>query len=249
MDNKTRVICILCRCYGEISDVIDIDSLKDKLINQPVVSSVETRDCLCLEVDLKDLLVKIRQSGADKVLIAACSTMGRGDCILQGLEQSGMHSADLELVDIREGCAWIHKDNHKGATAKAWNLITMGLASLAHKQNSEHTSIPLRHEVLVVGAGPAGLAASASLGKLGIKVHLAERSKRLGGMLNLISKVAPDEMSPEEKLAPYLNEVDENPGITYYPSTHITAAEGTMGDFIITLQSDGTGHTIHLLQE
>jgi len=245
MDDKRTAICVLCRCYGEISDVIDLDSLKNMLTDHPLVSSAEIRDCLCLEADLEGLSETIRQSGANKVLIAACSPLARGDPILRGLKQRGIHPADLELVDIREGCAWIHKDNPQGATGKAWDLINMGLASLVRKERSEDTTTLVRHEVLVLGAGPAGLAAAASLGQLGVKVHLVERSKRPGGMLNLISRVAPDETSPQEKLAPYLKAVDENTNITYYPSTHIDSAEGTVGNFAVKVQ-DGDGvHTIH----
>ncbi len=244
MASKRKVICILCRCCGEISDVLDLDSLKNMLTDHPSVSSVEILDCLCLDA-VEDLSEKIRQSGSGKALIAACSPLARGHSILRGLEQRGLHPADLELVDIREGCAWIHKGKPEGATGKARDLINMGLASLVRKEDSEDTNTLSRHEVMVVGAGPAGLAAAASLGQLGIKVHLVERSKRPGGLLNLISRVAPDETTPGEKLAPYLKEVEENAGITYYPLARIASAEGTVGDFAIRLQVDGTEHMIH----
>ena len=56
---------------------------------------------------------------------------------------------------------------------------------------------PNGRKVAVIGAGPAGLAAAAELGKQGYYVCLYEASDKIGGALNMI----PDERLPYEVIA------------------------------------------------
>ena len=246
MENAKKVICFLCRCYGEVSGIIDLDSLQKRLEQNPCVSSVEIWDSLCLDEKIEYLASSIKTSYSEKTLIVACSFLARGDTILTGLEGKGVDPATIELVDIREGCAWIHKNHPEGATNKTWDLINMGLASLLHRGRSDDVTIDVKHEVLVVGAGPAGLSAAASLGRMGIKVHLIDRAKTPGGMLNMISTVGPEGVSSREMLSPYLEEVESNLLISFGPSTRIGSVEGSAGDFTVRLLTESDERTVHV---
>lgn len=53
----------------------------------------------------------------------------------------------------------------------------------------------LEHDVLIIGGGPAGLATAVSLGQLGHRVIVLERSDRTGGRLRRIDRLYPD-MTP-----------------------------------------------------
>ncbi len=224
-------IVFLCRCFGEIEEVIDIPELRDKLASGAPVSSVRMLESLCLEDDLKKVASIIRDSGEERALIAACSRLSRGDSILGGLSKEGINTSHIELVDIREGCAWIHGGDPTGASQKAFDLIYMGLASLEHKWASKDAWAQVCPEALILGAGPAGLSDAYSLARLGFQTHLVESSEKPGGMLNLISRLFPGDETGAERLKPYLDELEDSPLIRFYPKSRMVSIEGVMGDF------------------
>ncbi|MDQ7083351.1 MAG: FAD-dependent oxidoreductase [Aquificota bacterium] len=63
--------------------------------------------------------------------------------------------------------------------------------------------------VLVVGGGPAGLAAARTLGKLGIPTILVEKEQKLGGrpVLEDYHTLIPRKMTPQQVIGPFIEEV------------------------------------------
>ena len=238
-------ICVfLCRCFGEIDSAINFEFLREELSKNPSVSSLSIVDSLCLETDIKKTALQIKKSNADKILIAACSTLSRGNLPADYLIKEGVERHNIGLVDIREGCAWIHGNDPEGATKKAKDLINMGIAALRHKEKSEDMSVTVNPEALIVGAGPAGLAAATSLAKEGFKVNILERSNAPGGMLRLISRCYPDNEEASDKLKPYIREVENNSLITLYPQSKIASVEGDTGNFTVQFSSQGKDKSI-----
>ena len=76
---------------------------------------------------------------------------------------------------------------------------------------------PNGRKVAVIGAGPAGLAAAAELGKQGYYVCLYEASDKIGGALNMI----PDERLPYEVIAKDWSFIFNRDFITLYLTTKI----------------------------
>lgn len=221
----------VCKCFGEIDKTIDMFALQDKLTKNASVSCVTIAETLCLKKDLRRIASVVKGSDVENVLIAACSPLSRGDTIIRGLTREGINLSRIELVDIREGCTWIHSKDRPGASEKAYNLIQMGLTSLEHRQTSQDFYIQVCPEALILGAGPAGLSAALSLARIGFQTHLVEMSNKPGGMLNLISRLYPGNERASEKLKPYLDEVESNPLIKFYPSSKTASVEGVVGDF------------------
>ena len=235
----SRPIVFLCKCLGEIEGTIRIIDLKEKVQRSANVSRIEIFESLCLEKDVNKAAYIIRDTGEDKVLVAACSQLSRGSLIISGLVKSGISISDIELVDIREGCAWIHGGEPEEANQKAYDLVRMGLASLEHKEHSEDARVEVCPEALILGAGPAGLSAACSLARIGLKTHLVETVGKPGGMLNLITRLFPGNEAASEKMKPYVDEAAVNPLIKFYPRTKILSAEGVVGDFKVRLAGDG----------
>ena len=237
MEDSKQTRCFLCECYGEIADIVDLESLRKGLEHHPRVISCEKMKSLCLEENIDELAKRIPQSPECRVLLGACSFLARGDKILTGLQARGIDPARIELVDLREGCAWIHHDDPISATQKARDLINMGIAALVERKYSEELTIEPRQEVLVIGAGPAGISAAAALVKLGVTVHLLDRAKTPGGLLNLIKKIAPETDGTPEHVQGCLHTVSVSPLVHYYPGARISAVSGSAGDFTIEFTS------------
>ncbi len=238
-------ICVfLCKCFGEIDNTIDFNFLRKELSKDTSVSSLSIVDSLCLETDIEKVAFQIKETHADKVLIAACSTLSRGNLPVDSLIKEGIERYKIGLVDIREGCAWIHGDDPEGAAKKAKDLINMGLAALRYREASEDMCVPVHPDALIIGAGPAGLAAAISLGKMGFKVNILERANAPGGMLRLISQLYPTGEDAANKLNPYIDEVENNPLITFYPQSKISSIEGYAGNFTVQFSSQGKDNSI-----
>jgi len=231
-------ICVfLCKCFGEIDHIIDFDLLSKELSKDSSVVQISTVDSLCLETDIEKTISRITESNSDRVLIAACSILSRGNLVVESLIKEGVEWHKIGLVDIREGCAWIHANDPEGATQKALHIIKMGIVALRHKEMSDDMSVTVNPSALVLGAGPAGLAAAVSLAKMRYEVSILERSNAPGGMLRLISRCYPDNQDSSDKMAPYIREVENNPLITFYPQSKIISIEGDTGNFTVHFSS------------
>jgi heterodisulfide reductase subunit A len=217
--------------------VIDLDSLEKKSEKNDAVVFSSICESLCLTDDVEKAALRIRESGADKVVIGGCSHLARGSAIIDGLLQQGMKRSAIGLVDLREACAWIHANEPAKATEKAWDLIRMEIAGLHHRRESDNVTVGVCPEAMIVGAGPAGLSAARTLAQLGFKVHLVERGSSPGGMLNLISHVYPSDEKASEKIKVFVDEVENNPLIHFYPKAKINSITGFAGNFNVQVSS------------
>jgi heterodisulfide reductase subunit A2 len=233
------VIVFLCRCCGQIEPTVALPALREWISRKEGVAAVELRDSLCLPEDRTAIVQIFEDSGADRILLAACSSYGKAGDVVTALSAAcGGDRSRVRLIDIREGCAWIHRGDPAGATAKACDLMQMGLGFMRHGKRSADAVVSVRPECLVAGAGPAGLAAALSIARAGHPVHLVERGAGGGGMLKLLSRVYPTDAGAEERLAPYLEAILGNPLITFHAKTRVAAVTGYAGDFKIRLASE-----------
>jgi heterodisulfide reductase subunit A2 len=229
------VACLLCRCHGEIDDVVDFDRLQLQLADDGRVDSVEVCDALCLGDSLANLARKMGADNGSRTLIAGCSALARGDELVDRLTAHGIDPGRVKITDIREGCAWIHADQPKEATSKAADLVRMGITALLHRQTSPEVEIEICPRVLVIGSGPAGMAAAVALGSYGVSVVLVESTGKLGGMLNYLSRVAPGDRTTEEIQEPLVEAIRKVPNIQVHLGTRVDKIEGSAGNFEVFL--------------
>jgi heterodisulfide reductase subunit A2 len=95
--------------------------------------------------------------------------------------------------------------------------------------------------ILIVGAGPAGLAAAHSLGAVGQRVVLVEKEARLGGapIISGYAKLVPSGEWAKDAIGGMVRRVEENALVSIQKNKRIEKFEGEPGDFTATL-SDGT---------
>ena len=227
----------LCKCFGEVNRVIDLDSLRRKSEEDPSVVFSSVCESLCLDDDIENTASRIRKSDLEKIVIGGCSHLARGGAIVDGLVKRGIGRSAIGLVDLREACAWIHTNDPANATAKAWDLIRMEIAALQYRNASDDVTVNVCPEAIIVGAGPAGLSAARTLTRLGFKVHLIERGANPGGMLNLISHVYPSDEKASEKIKAFVDEVDKNSLVHFYPKAKIDSIAGFAGNFTVQVSS------------
>ncbi|MBC8387607.1 MAG: CoB--CoM heterodisulfide reductase iron-sulfur subunit A family protein [Actinobacteria bacterium] len=85
--------------------------------------------------------------------------------------------------------------------------------------------------VLIVGAGPAGMLASAELLNQGFKVILVEEKPTIGGKMAQIDKMFPSNECSTCTILPRMLELTSNPNITIVTFAEVKSIDGKAGDF------------------
>ncbi len=90
--------------------------------------------------------------------------------------------------------------------------------------------------VMVVGGGIAGMQASLDLANSGFKVYLVERTTAIGGRMSQLDKTFPTNDCAMCVISPKLVEVDKDLNIEIITNAEVTAIEGEVGNFDVTIR-------------
>ncbi len=229
-----RAVLAVCECFGTLTRVLPRTDLESGLAARLPGARVEFFPGLCQPRSLDRLAVLLAREQAGTCVLCACSPLARGQEALDGLQARGC-GQNLVLADLREGCAFIHRERPAEALAKALDLAAMALARAGHAAASPRDPLPAEGRVLVIGAGPAGMAAAGTLAGLGLPVTLVERQDQPGGLPRQIARLFPDNAPSGEFLAP-LEEALRSPLVEFAARTTVTALSGDPGSFTARLK-------------
>ena len=89
----------------------------------------------------------IQEHGLNRVVVAACTPKTHEPLFQETLTSAGINKYLFEMVNIRNQCSWVHKDDSEAATTKAKDLVRMGVAKAgflatparAHTQHQPET--------------------------------------------------------------------------------------------------------------
>jgi heterodisulfide reductase subunit A len=91
-------------------------------------------------------------------------------------------------------------------------------------------------EVVVIGAGVAGIQAALDIAAHGIHVHLIEREPTIGGHMAQLDKTFPTNDCSMCILSPKMVDVARHPGITIHTCSEVEKIEGDAGHFRVTVK-------------
>ena len=96
--------------------------------------------------------------------------------------------------------------------------------------------------VLIVGGGPAGLAAAHALASVGQRAVLVEKEKRLGGapILSGYAKLVPSDEWAKDAIGAMVSRVENNPLIAVHTAASVSEFSGAPGAFIARLSNGQT---------
>lgn len=90
-------------------------------------------------------------------------------------------------------------------------------------------------DVVVIGAGIAGIQAALDIAGHGIQVHLIEREPSIGGHMAQLDKTFPTNDCSMCILSPKMVDVARHPKIKIYTLSEVKAIEGEVGHFRVTI--------------
>ena len=222
----------ICECGPNIKDAMNIDDVADFAQQLDGVIFARIFRLLCSQ-EGKELIAKdVHEQGLTRVVIAACSPKEHEHTFRKVISDAGLNPYMLQIVNIREQCAWVIKDKGR-ATDLAKSMIKAAVYRVAHHAALETKEIEAQPDVLVVGAGITGMSAALTLAQKQRKVYLVERSPCLGGKVVRYEEVFPNLECAPCMLEPALDEVLHHERIEVLTLSEINEVLGFYGNFIV----------------
>ena len=180
---------------------------------------------------LTALTVKLRDTGANRVVFASCSPVIHKSLIEEALKMSGLNPYLYETVDLR-----VLDPESPGTQLK--DRLRMGAARAMLLSPASLKSIPVSKSALVVGAGISGMESALALSRKGYPVTLVEKSKELGGHGRHV-KSTWNGLDVQKYLGELIASVEKDNRITVMKETTVKRSQGSAGSFQSILDQGG----------
>ena len=233
-DQEPRIAVALCGCAGEISDTVQLDDVTSYAENLPGVVDVQRFPLACFEKGQSELRSWFEKTDANRLVIGACSHRTHEPLFQKLMAEAGLNPYLVELVNLREQCAWVHMDDPKGATRKAGELIRLGVERVRFSHPIIKEPRTPAQAALVIGGGVSGMTTALAIAEAGYDVYLVERQGELGGNLHHIYYVAESE-NPQRLLRDLINRVIGHEKVHQFLNSEVTSHTGSVGDFRATI--------------
>lgn len=234
-EHGNRIGVYICHCGTNIAKTVDVVHVAEAMAEIPGVIVSRHYRFMCSDPG-QDLIQKdIKELNLDRVVVAACSPLMHEQTFRKAVEMSGLNRYLFEMANIREQVSWVTIDPRM-ATAKAIALVKGAIARVKFHEPLEMRRVPITKQVLIVGAGIAGIEAALQIADAGFDVILVEREPSIGGHMSQFDKTFPTLDCAACILTPKMVSVGKHPKIRLMTYTEIEEVKGYVGNFKITLK-------------
>jgi heterodisulfide reductase subunit A len=182
---------MLCTCGGSLGAALDYNLLIEFLEAMGNEVCVEVTPFLCQPEGLRKLETCVAEKKPQGIVVAACSKRLLLPLMKESVKKCGFTTHQIEFVNLREHCAWVHRDDKEMATCKAKRMLRASIEKARFLQAVGEQEIKVTEKALVIGGGVAGIQAALDLAEQGFKVYLLDRSPTIGGHMALLVKTYP----------------------------------------------------------
>ncbi|MCP4679306.1 MAG: CoB--CoM heterodisulfide reductase iron-sulfur subunit A family protein [Deltaproteobacteria bacterium] len=220
----------LCECGPIIKDAIDLDGLAERLAKLPEVGEVLKYSTLCSEDGKAWMMKDLAEHTDTPVVVAGCSPREHGTTFMDVCRVAGVNPYLLAMANIREQCTWVTPDKEQ-AGEKALAIIRSAVARALRQEPLDDQFIDANNDVLVIGAGVAGLTAAQMLAEGDRNVYLVERAPAIGGRTPLLGDVYPNLECASCMIESLMDEVLHHPRIEVLTYSEVEEVLGYFGNF------------------
>ncbi|MHA1230510.1 MAG: CoB--CoM heterodisulfide reductase iron-sulfur subunit A family protein [Candidatus Helarchaeota archaeon] len=236
--DEIRIGVFICHCGSNINGVLDCPALRKYAKTLPNVVHAEDNMYTCSETGLTQIKNGIKEYSLNRVVVASCTPRTHEPLFRNACKEAGLNPFLFEFVNIRDQCSWVHFDNPELAQEKAKDLIRMGVAKARLLQPLDNIRVGVIPRALVIGGGISGMTCAMTLANQGYGVTLVEKEDRLGGLLNKLHKIFPDNRDASDILQ-IRDKVTNHKNINVLLSSNITDIKGYIGNYEVYVASNG----------
>ncbi|MDQ1371993.1 MAG: heterodisulfide reductase subunit [Candidatus Thermoplasmatota archaeon] len=234
---EARIGVFVCHCGINIGGVVNVPEVMEYAKTLPGVVYAEQNLYTCSQDAQERIKGKVEEHKLNRVVVASCTPRTHEPLFQNTIKEAGLNAYLFEMANIRDQCSWIHMHEPKAATKKAKDLVRMAIAKSRLLEPLENLTIKVNQQALVIGGGVTGMTAAIELARQGVRVHLVEKEKELGGNLRKLHYL-PSGDDPMEHVKRLEGEVRAEKNVTVHLGTTAKNIEGYVGNFKTTL-SDG----------
>jgi heterodisulfide reductase subunit A len=231
-----RIGVFICHCGSNIAGHVDVAAVADYAQTLPGVVFVQRNMYTCSDGGLSQIKDAIVRHELNRVVVAACTPRTHEPLFRDACREAGLNPYLFEFVNIRDQCSWVHMHEPEAATAKAKDLVRMGVARAHLLQPLEEKEVPVEPVALIIGGGMIGMTAALNLARRGFQVKLVEREAELGGLLRHLDRLYPTQDEAQPLVEARIADVKGNPNIEVFTASTLHSLKGFVGNYEVVVQ-------------
>ncbi len=233
--SEPRIGVYICHCGINIASKVDVTEVVKFASTLPHVAVAREYKFMCSDPGQVTIKDDVRDHGVDRVVVASCSPLMHEPTFRRALGDAGKNPFFFQMANIREHVSWVTRDPEK-ATRKAMALVAGAVYRVAGHEALEVRKVDVHPDVMVVGAGIAGIQAALTLADSGKNVYLVERESSIGGHMAKFDKTFPTLDCSACILTPKMVQVDKHPGINLMTYSEVEEVSGYVGNFKVRIR-------------
>ena len=158
-----RIGVFVCHCGSNIGQVVRVADVVESAKQLPYVVYAGGHLHVCSQDNQASIREAIEQYNLNRVVIASCSPATHKPLFQETVQEAGLNKYLCEMANIRDQCAWVHRDVPDQATEKAKELVRMKVVKLAMQEPIKQISVGITRSALVIGGGISGMTSALSL--------------------------------------------------------------------------------------
>jgi heterodisulfide reductase subunit A len=234
-NGKPRIGVFVCDCGTNIAGKVNVAEVVEFASKLDDVIVAKEYKFMCSDPGQELIKKCIRENNLSRVVVASCSPLMHEPTFRGVVSEQGLNPFYFQMSNIREHVSWVTEDPEK-ATKKAKALVSAAVRRVAYHDPLQKKEVPVRPEVLIVGAGIAGIHAALTYANSGKKVYLVEKEASIGGHMSFLDKTFPTLDCSACILTPKMSDVGKHPNIELLTWSEVEEVSGYVGDFKVRIR-------------
>jgi len=232
-----RILTVVCSCGNDLSQRIDLETLKLQLNRIPETESVEIMDKFCTEEGRQALIDRIQKTTPNRLVLGACLPCIHKQKIKELGKASGLHSSLVESLDMMSILNQYPELKADEMTQRIISELKILISRARFKNPVPKERLDSNQNALVVGGGIAGITAALSIADCGYHVDLVEKNEKIGGNLLWMDKTV-DGLDIQAYLDEKIKQIEAHDQITLHKKTKIESVTHHPGEFVTFLKKE-----------
>ncbi len=235
----------------QLSEILDFDTLTSYVKKVSGVVFVARGAEFWHGKGLQTIVDAVKGKKINRVVVAETFPKLSEVKIAEAIEEAGFNPYLMEFLDLKDHCAWPHRDTPSEATEKAKAMLQGAIERAKLLEPLEKLEFPALKSALVIGGGIAGMQTAMDLADLGFEVNLVEKEPFLGGLAARAGRFFPTDdcaiciQSPASDVKTithtsrkcvYRSGFSEIPNFNILANSKVVAVEGVPGNYKVTVE-------------
>ncbi|MCE5336101.1 MAG: FAD-dependent oxidoreductase [Desulfobacteraceae bacterium] len=229
-----RIGFYICHCGTNIAGKVSVEEVVRFAGGLGNVVVARDYKFMCSDPGQEMIQKDIRELRLNRVVVAACSPRLHEKTFQTACERAHLNPYYFQQACVREHCSWVTEDPEE-ATRKAKSLVAAAINRVNFHKHLTSREVSVKPDVLVVGAGIAGIQASLDIARAGYRVHLVEKEPSIGGHMVQFDKTFPTLDCAACISTPKTVAVSQSPNINLLSYSEVTEVKGFVGNFTVRL--------------